>query len=253
MGTMARGLAGLLVMTALFAPVRASAAGASVERGAAQNRGRTAVITGGHDKNGSWLSAEYRELQVRKRTDRASLAVTIELRAGADLVTFSVSPRSVSVSRGGRQITLDSVEALAAMQELLGGSAAVFGVRAMLSELESASGFTAPDMALLPAAAFVASLVGDVSAPQRIADRFVEKHRGIFRQIRWEGSCWSKYTAESTAAWDELQGCMGDADDKGFFRAAYERIACNTIWLLRSESAWFEYLNCLTPLGPISQ
>jgi hypothetical protein len=253
MGTMARGLTGLLVMTALFAPVRASAADASGETGAPQNRGRTAVITGGHDKKASWLSAEYRELQVRKRTDRASLAVTIELRAGADLVTLSVSPRSVSVSRGGRQLTLDSAESLAAMQELLGGSVAVFGVRAMLSELESVSGFTAPDMALLSTAAFVASLVGDVSAPQRIADRFVAKHRGLFRQIRWRESCWSSYTSESTAAWDELQACMADANEKGFFRAAYERIACNTIWLLRSESAWFEYLNCLSPLGPISQ
>ena len=47
--------------------------------------------------------------------------------------------------------------------------------------------------------------------------------------------------------------CMDEASNRGFFTAAYERLACNGTWLLRSESAWLEYLNCLSPLGPITQ
>jgi hypothetical protein len=253
MGTKAHSLAGLAVAIALGVPVGVASAAPLDEGGAGQKGSPQALVTGGHDTKSSWLSAEYRELQVRKRTDRATLAVTIDLRAGGDLVTVSLSPQSVSVGRGRKHVTIDSAEALESVQQLLGGSAAIFAARAMLSELEPVSALTAPDMALLSTAAFVASLVGDVGAPLRLADRFVEKHRGIFRQVREEGSCWSKYSTETTAAWDELQACMADANDKGFFRAAYERLACNAIWALRSESAWFEYLNCLSPIGPISQ
>ena len=253
MGTMARRVTGLVMAAAVVVPVSRAAAETSKAGAAAQPRNRTATIHGGHDKTSAWLVAEYRELQVRKRTDRATLAVAIELRAGADRVIVSVAQRSVSVSRGGRHVLLDSPEALESVQQLLGGSAAVFGVRAMLSELEPVSALAAPDMALLSTAAFVASLVGDVGAPQRIADRFVQKHRGIFRQIQEEAKCWASYTAETTAAWDELQGCMADADDKGFFRAAYERIACNAVWVMRAESAWLEYLKCLSPLTAIPQ
>jgi hypothetical protein len=253
MGTKAHSLAGVAMVIALGIPMGVASAAPPGEGGAGQNRSRQAVITGGHDKKTSWLSAEYRELQVRTRTDRATLAVTIALRSGADLVTVSVSPQSVSVGRGPKHVTIDSAEALESVQQLLGGSAAIFGVRAMLSELEPVSALTAPDMALLSTAAFVASLVGDVGAPQRVADRFVEKHRGLFRQVRGEGTCWNQYTSETTAAWDELQACMADANEKSALRAAYERLACNAVWILRSESAWFEYLNCLSPIGPISQ
>jgi hypothetical protein len=252
MGTMARGGTVLLLAVVVLAgTVSAVEAGESAGSVAAQRP--RAVVSGGHDGKTSWLVARYRELQVRTRADRAAFATAIELRAGADVVNISVARQSVAVSRGDRSVVIDSPEALEAVQHLLGGSVAVFGVRAMLSDLEPVSPLTAPDMALLSTAAFIASLVGDVGAPQRIADRFMVKHRGIFRQVRGSGECWSEYTKETTTAWDQLQDCMEDADDKGILRAAYERVACNAVWLLRSESAWFEYLKCLSPLSVIPQ
>jgi hypothetical protein len=44
---------------------------------------------------------------------------------------------------------------------------------------------------------------------------------------------------------------MGDAADDGFFSGAYQRLACNGVWMMRSESAWFEYLKCLSPLSSL--
>jgi hypothetical protein len=253
MGTMGLHVTGLLLAVVALAPPPTAVAAGKPQATAAPRQGPRAIINGGHDQKSSWLFAEYRELQVRKRTDRATLAVSIELRAGADLVTVAVAPRNISVWRGGRRVVVNSAKTLEAVQRLLGGSAAIFGVRAMLSDLEPLSASTAPDMALLSTAAFVASLVGDVGAPLRIADRFMEKHRGIFRQVRESGQCWTDYTNETSAAWNELQACMDEANERGFFQAAYERLACNGIWLLRAESSWFEYLKCLSPLTVVPQ
>ena len=248
MEPMARGVTGLLLAGAALA-FGATAAMAGEPAPSPSSARPKPSITGGHDVSSSWLVGEYRELQIRKRTDRATLAAAIDVRMGGDVVRITVAPRAVSVARGNRVVAIDSPEAYESVQQLLGGSAAVFAVRAMLSELEPVSELTAPDMALLSSAAFIASLVGDVGAPQRIADRFVAKHRGLFRQVRDSGGCWSSYASESTSAWNDLQSCMDDADAKGIFRAAYERVACNAVWLLRAESAWFEYLKCLSPLA----
>jgi hypothetical protein len=255
MGTMVRRVTVTMMALAILAPMTNAATVGTTENDAAAppQRDRGAAISGGHDKKSAWLVADYRELHLRKRTDRTTKTTVIELRAGNDLVTVTVVNGSVSVSRNSHAVVLDSAEAMESLQHLLGGSLAVFATRAMLSELESSSALKAPDMSLLAAAAYVASLVGDLDAPRRIADRFVEKHRGIYRQVRANGTCWGEYTTETTAAWDDLQACMADANEKSFFRAAYERIACNTIWLGRSESAWFEYLNCLSPLSALNQ
>jgi len=257
MGTMARRVTVLAVALAVFVPATNAVARSEREENAgtpAPQRSRRPAITGGHDRKSAWLLASYRELQVNKISDRATRAITIEMQVGNDRVTVAVAQGAVSVARNGRSIVLDSAEAMQALQQILGGSEAIFAAKAMLSELEATSELNAHDMSLLSATAFVASLVGDIDAPQRIADRFVEKYRGIYRQVGMPtGRCWSAYTTETTAAWDELQGCMADADQKDFFRAAWERIACNGVWLGRSESAWFEYLNCLSPLGAINQ
>ena len=246
MGT--RALLRGLVVAAMMLPATAAAAREPVAATLP-----AAVVTGGHDTRSSWLHADYRELQLRARTDRGTRALAITLRVGADIVKVQVAPESVAVARGSRFIVVDSPEALQAVQELLGGSAAIFGLKSMLSDLEPVSRLTAPDMALLSTAAFVAALVGDVGAPQRIADRFMERHRGIYRQARESGKCWSDYSAETSAAWTALEDCMKDADAKDFFRAAYERLACNAVWIMRAESAWFEYLKCLSPLTVIPQ
>jgi hypothetical protein len=99
----------------------------------------------------------------------------------------------------------------------------------------------------------VASLVGDLDAPRRLATRFVQKHRGIYRPVRL-ATCFEQYTAESSAAWNDMQNCMDEANqDPSLFNRAYRRVACNAVWLLRAESAWAEYLGCLGPGQFINQ
>jgi hypothetical protein len=253
MGTMARKGAAILIVIGALTLASAPAAAGETAGGGAAATGRRPAIGGGHDRSGAWLNAQYRDLHLRKRTDRTTGVIGIELKVEDDVVMIVASREGVTASRRGRTIALGSAEAFASLQELLGGSPAIFAAKGMLSELEGTSDYKAPETSLLSAAAFVASLVGDTGAPQRIADRFVEKHRGLYRQVMSNGTCWYAYTSEATAAWNQLQECMLDAEDAGFLRAAYERLACNTLWLLRAESAWFEYLNCLSPLGPMKQ
>jgi hypothetical protein len=206
MGTMARKGAAILVAGVALTPALAWAAPGEPGAFGGAAPARRPAIGGGHDRSGAWLNAQYRDLQVRKRLDRSTGAVAIELKAGNDLVMIVASRDAVTVSRQGRSIGIRSAEALASVQALLGNSPAIFATRGMLSELEPRSDYKAPETSLLAAAAFVASLVGDTGAPQRIADRFVEKHRGLYRQVMTNGTCWYGYTIEATAAWNDLQG-----------------------------------------------
>ena len=139
-----------------------------------------------------------------------------------------------------------TVEALERVQGLLAGSDAAFAARVLHAERERASDLKAGEMSLLSVTAFVASLTGDIDAPRRLATRFVEKHRGIYRPVN--ANCFETYAQESTAAWNDLQDCMNEANqDESLLQRAYRRVACNAIWLLRAESAWIEYLGCLGP------
>jgi hypothetical protein len=175
----------------------------------------------------------------------------VAIRLGDDEVGVHVGSKAdVRVSRGGRTVDVTSADSLGVVQDLLAGSRAIFGIRALLSERERTSELDAPEMSLLSVAAFVASLVGDIDAPRRLASRFVERHRGIVQPVGYFRGCWSEYSTESTAAWNDLQSCMDEANESdSFFEGAYRRLACNAVWTLRSESAWFEYLECLSPLS----
>jgi len=215
---------------------------------AVQRRGPE--IAGNTDGRHVWMHAEYKGLLVRKLANRSDRTLSIDLRYRLDAVTVAIDKAGVtSVRRGGQSVAIDSPGALEQAQRVLAGSEAVFAIRALLAERQAVSDLKAPEYTLLATAAFVASLVGDTDAPARLADRFVEKHRGIVRPVR-NGGCWSAYTQESTSAWNDLQACMDEANqDDSWFNGAYRRLACNGVWILRSESAWFEYLECLSPLA----
>jgi hypothetical protein len=246
----------MIAMGMVCAAPAAAADGDGSARGAGQ-RARGLALSGGHDARSAWMVANYRDVHFRKRNDKATLETVFEFRVAQDIVTVQVGKERLSVSRGRTSIVVDSVEALQKVQQLLGGSAAVFAAQGLLSELEPVSSYDAPETSLLAAAALVASLVGDTGAPQRVADRFVAKHRGLYRQAGQISEekpwCWSSYSKDVTASWDDLQACMSDAANRGFFTAAYERLACNTIWILRTESAWFQYLNCLSPVNLVGK
>ena len=256
MGTMARAAAAAATVALVaVSGVAAIAAGdGKGEGGAAQSRGRAPAISGGHDGKTAWMMADYKQLQLRKRSNPVTKTVAIELRSGRDVVSITVVDGQVSVGRGRRKVAVDSPAAFESLQQLLGGSTAVFAAKTMLSELESSSELQTPEMSLLASAAFVASMVGDVEAPRRLTDRFMAKHRGLYRQVmRSQGSCYWAYTHEVSDAWNQLQNCMDETHDDGFFVGAYRRLGCNGLWVMRSESAWFEYLKCLSPLTSISR
>jgi hypothetical protein len=246
-------IAGFAAAFALTAHVASAGERAVCAAPEEQGRPRQALRTGsGFDGRRAWLAAEYRGLQVRKSGSKEENTFSTEFRHGRDAVTLTLSAGVLSVSRGRQTVVVDSADAVGRVQTLLAASTAVFGARALLSELESTSNLKAQEMTLLASAAVLASLVGDTGAPRRLSDRFVEKHRGIFRQIRGdEAGCWDDYTSETVKAWDELQECMEDSYDDGFFSGVYQRIACNAIWIGRSESAWFEYLKCIGPFSSI--
>ena len=205
-------------------------------------------INTGVDASRAWLTAEYGDLRVRKFTARAGASV-FEFRDGDDLVVFSVAQGNATVTRGGSTRPLGVRETVGDVRQLLGGSPAMFRARMMLSRLERTSKLDAPEMSLLSVVAFATTLTGDTGAPLRLADRFMAKHHGIVRPIRF--SCWSSYSSEVNSSWNDYESCINEADQGSALFAYIREQGCVATWVLRSESAWFEYLSCLSPLSAI--
>lgn len=195
-----------------------------------------------------WVTGEYQGLTVRKFTAKGGASV-IEFTHGDDTVVLSISKDRVSVGRNGVARDLDGPESIEQVQQLLAGSAAMFYTRAMLSQLERTSALKAGSMSILSAAAWAASLTGDVEAPIRLAERFVEKHRGPFRRVRFddEESCWTAYSKEVDAALTDATNCTREALESGGLWTITRTYGCTAVWVLRAESAWFEYLKCVAP------
>lgn len=176
----------------------------------------------GFDAHRAWISAQYKQLGIRKQTTNEPFETVIELGHGADTVVVTCGPRGIVVSRGTRSLVVDSPAAIESLQDLLGGSSVVFAARATLSELAAEDELRAPEINLLSSLAFVASLGGDVSAPRRLTNR------------------------------NEVQERMKEADpDPDVFRAAYRRLACNALLLARSEVAWFEFIGGIQPMKAV--
>jgi hypothetical protein len=211
-------------------------------------------IRGSADAKRAWLGAEHRGLVVNKISNREDGSLSLDLKFRKDHVTIAIEKSGAIVaSRGGKTIRVTSVASFERLQQLLAGSEATFAARLLLAEREQTSDLQAPEMALLSSMAFVAGLSGDVDALRRLATRFVEKHRGIYRQVRFR-TCFDSYANEASSAWNDMQGCVDEANqDPSIFNRAYRRVACNGVWLLRSESAWVEYIGCLGPGALMAQ
>jgi hypothetical protein len=213
---------------------------------------RRPAIRGMADARRAWLGAEHRGLLIQKAANRADGSLAIELRYAQDAIAIGIDVNGrVTVARGNRRLAVTSAAAFEQVQRLLSGSEAAIATRLMLAERESVSDFDAGEMSLLSTAAFVASLLGDVDAPRRLAARFADKQLGV-RPAK-AGNCYDTYTAEVNASWNDMQSCMDEANqDPSVLNRAYRRVACNGVWLLRSESAWIEFMGCLGP-GQIFQ
>ena len=240
-------------VTAAALPLRPALASApTAGLGQVRQAPRKPTIGGAADARRAWLGAEHRGLTVQKTSNRVDGSLTIDLRYGQDFVSIGIDVTgAVAVSRHGRQIRVATAEELAQVQRVLSGSEAAVATRFLLAEREAVSDLNAGEMSLLSAAAFVASLLGDIDAPRRLAARFAAKQGGI-RPVRMQ-NCYDTYASEVSASWNDMQACMDEANqDSSILNRAYRRVACNGVWLLRSESAWIEYLGCLGP-GQIFQ
>lgn len=214
---------------------------------------RKPVIRGAADAKRAWLGAEYNGLAIHKFANRMDGSLAIEIRFRRDAIAIAIDAAGgVTVSRGNSSVRVGSADAFDRLQRVLAGSEAVLAARLLLADRETTSDLQPPEMSLLSTAAFAASLVGDIDAPRRLAARFVEKHRGWYRPVRVR-TCFDTYTSESSGAWNDMQNCMDEANqDPSLLNRAYRRVACNAVWLVRSESAWVEYLGCLG-LGQLYQ
>jgi hypothetical protein len=258
MGTLAAHGASLLAAAVfVFAgPMPAAAHPAAAAPAQSAPSSPLPAIQQGHDGRSGWMVARYRQLVVTKRFDPVTRTAAIELRAGTDVVHVLVAPGGTSITRHGQTLALGSPDSIESLQQLLGGSMAVFATREMLSQLEGESALDGSEMVLLSTAAFVASLVGDASAPRRLTDRFVARHHGVFRRVGGgggRGDCWNTYAIDVLYAWNDLNQCMDEANQDDWYWAPVRRLACNGVWLLESEAAWFEFLKCLSPLSTLPQ
>ena len=207
----------------------------------------TLKLNGGVETTRVWVTGEYDGLTVRKFTARDGASV-VEFIHGDDTVVLSISRHRVSVGRNGIARDLDTPESIEEVQQLLAGSAAMFHNRVMLSQLERTSALKAGSMSILSAAAWAASLTGDVEAPIRLAERFVAKHRGSLMRVRADDeSCWTAYSREVDAALTDATNCTREALETGGLWVLARTYGCTAVWVLRGESAWFEYLNCISP------
>lgn len=214
---------------------------------------RKPVIRAAADSRRAWLGAEYQGLMLSKIANRTDGSLAIDVRFRRDALTIGIDAAGgITVARGNASVRVTSAEAFDRLQRVLAGSDAVLAARVLLAERETASDLQAPEMSLLSTAAFIASLAGDLDAPRRLSARFVEKYRGWYRPVRL-ATCFEEYSTESSAAWNDLQNCMDEANqDPSIWNRAYRRVACNGVWLVRSESAWIEYIGCLG-LGQLYQ
>lgn len=231
----------VLVMSAPSAAVEVDPCAA-----AAETRGVPSAlkISTGLDQKRGWVTAEYGDLRIRKFTTPGEGSM-VEFGHGEDLVVFELAGTKGTIVRNGKRVDLGSGAPAEGVQRLLGDSPALYHTRVMLSQLEEASAITPPEMTVLTAAAFAAAVTGDKSAPLRVSERFLGRHGGGLRMVRFVpgASCSSEYSGEVTDAWDDMMSCKGAAVDSWIWQI--KMTLCELEWIARVESAWFEYLKCV--------
>ena len=217
----------------------------AVEERAAGEEPEKVAIQIGADRDRVWLEASYKGLQVRKFTQRGGASIT-ELQLGQDRVVISVSAAGLSAIRNGKQYASDDTGSPAAVRGALASSPAVLHARNLLAHFESADSLNPSEMSLVVALAFVASLTGDTGAPARVGERFGTRGRERILPVRYVlGSCWGDYSNEVNAALYDHASCRYEADQSSGLMEEVLEFACDATWLMRVESAWFEYINCL--------
>ena len=234
----------LAALVHVFAPPLASAAAELCLVDKSEfGEGGELKIRGGVEPQRVWLVADYNGLQIRKFTAKNGAAV-LEFRRDDDTVVLSVARSGQTVSRNGTTVALGTPESVEAVRELLDSSPAMFHTRLLLSRYENTSDLKGPSLSLLSGAAIAAALTGDVEAPYRLVERFLEKHRGLLRRVAAPDSCWDAYEKNVNEAANDYEACLVDASNAKWYLQYSMAQACSFVWVLEAEAAWFEMLKC---------
>jgi hypothetical protein len=199
------------------------------------------------------------QFEFEKSVD-ASGQTSIRIVSGNDRVAVSFGQRAVSVGRGKASVGYDprlaTEEDENRVRRLLVGSRAVRAFRAIAAHLESRSPdeddyFTA---ATLVDGALVGTLDGDRGVIGRVARRIGVRQRARLQVVALRGQdrfadCFGTYENSVNWAWNEYQSCVGDAEDDGAVLRSINTNFCATEWIVRAESAAFQFISCTAVRG----
>ena len=141
----------------------------------------------------------------------------------------------IRVSHKARKVVINSPQSRIEAQGMLRESDAVSQLLAL--ERQAVRLRSAPELALLATIAFVGSLAGDEDAARRLLERPTNDPR-LFQPVPPD-RCASAYVVKSADAWARSQACAGERDGPR---------ACRSQWFQQAEAAWFDYLNCASPV-----
>jgi len=183
-------------------------------------------------------------LTVRK-TAWSNGNLEVWIRLARDEFQMSRRGNLLHVARGGQgfDVDLEAPDAgdLARIRQVLSDSPAIRQFRALRSVL--APGFVkhAAGAGVVVLDGVLAILSGEMPVAQpMMATLAAADGTGIGEGDEIAGpSCWEAYTTETNAAWVDYVACISEF-------AWYNPIreVCAFVWVLRAESAWFQFLGC---------
>jgi len=164
--------------------------------------------------------------------------------ARQDLLVLVRTGNRLRVTRGDRtaELSLDRADedGLDLAQMLLAGSRAVRAFRSAHRQLSQDSRDSAPGVSLDHLDALLGILQGEPGVVERRAPSRRDAGWRLSRvACGGQASCYSQYEGEVTSAWGDFSQCV---DDVKWFPGLQE--VCAFTWLLRVESAWFQFIGC---------
>ena len=185
----------------------------------------------------------------------ASGETSIRIVGGDDRVNVAFAQNSISVGRGKVRVGFDPRLATEddenKVRQLLVGSRAVRAFRTIVAHLES-RGPEEDDYfvtATLVDGALVGLIDGDRGIIGRVARRIGGRQRARLQVVALRGQeryadCWGMYENTVSWAWNEYQSCNVEASDDPWFIQSINTNFCTTEWIIRAESAAFQFLSC---------
>jgi hypothetical protein len=185
----------------------------------------------------------WADLDVRKVVQRNG-DFHVRIAGRSDLAVFIRSADRLRVTRAGQTaivlLNQPDEDGLEAVQQVLAGSKAVRLFRGVFGRLDKDSTESAPGVPLDHLDAWLGVLQGEPGA----VDRRAPASRGTAWRLSRVSfaaaqSCYGSYEGEVLAAWDDFSQCV---DDVKWLPPMQE--VCAFTWLLRVESAWFQFIAC---------